>query len=169
MKRDGEQLSGDAQLLNKYLNQYKICIGKKRSLEYRRRDILQEFNSPLSAIRMDGMPRGSSTGVGCAALSFRLDEIESRISDQISKSEKVLTEIMDVIEFLPENSMERSVIEHRYIDRFSWDKVCRVEHISRTPAIRYWRKGLYALLEFKRITQVLHDYKQELLKEGLEE
>lgn len=166
MKRDGEMLSDEAQLLNRYLNQYKICISKKRSLEYRRRDILQEFESPLSGVKMDGMPKGNSTSVGCAALSFKLDDIESRINEQIVKSSKVLTEIMDVIEFLPENSMERAVIEHKYIDRFNWDKVCRAEHISRTPAIRYWRKGLYELLEFKKIGQVLHDYEQELAKEA---
>ena len=155
-----EQLSTDAILLNKYLSQYKCCIERKRSLERRRADIIREFDNPLSGISYDGMPRSGGEGVGCAALSFRLDEIDTRIKEQMNKSVKILAEIMDVIEFLPENSMERAIIEHRYIDRMDWSKICRTEHISRTPATRYWRKGLYDLLEFKKVQQIVHDFEK---------
>ena len=46
---------------------------------------------------MDGMPKGSSSGVGCAALSFRLDEINTRIKEQMENAERVLVDIMNVI------------------------------------------------------------------------
>ena len=162
MKKYDEQLSTDALLLDKYLFQYKRCIKKKRDLEVRREEILREFDSPLTGVSYDGMPHGSGEGVGCAALSFRLDEIETRIKEQMNKSVRVLTQIMDVIEFLPENSTERSILEHRYIDRWSWRKICNEEHLSRTPATKYWRKGLYNLLEFKKIQQIVHEYEKEL-------
>lgn len=162
MKKYEEQLSTDAELLNKYLYQYKNCICKKHSLENRRKEIVKEFDNPLSAINYDGMPRGSGEGLGCAALSFRLDEIDTRIREQIDKATKALSDIMDVIEFLPENSTERSILEHKYIDRYSWEQICRVEHMSRTPATRYWRKGLYQLLEFKKVNVILHEYEKQL-------
>lgn len=159
IKKMESKLTDEAELLNQYLSQYKYCIGKKRSLELRRAEIIQEFDSPLGAVKADGMPRGSSSGVGCAAISFRLDEIDTRIKEQIDKSAKVLTDIMNVIDFLPENSLERSIIENKYIDRYDWKRVCRENHISRTPATKSWRKGLYMLLEFKRVRQILKEYK----------
>lgn len=152
------RLTDEAVLLNRYLNQYRYCIGKKKSLEHRRKEILQEFNSPLGEVRTDGMSRGGSSGMGCAAISFRLDEIETRIKEQIDAATKILSDIMNVIDFLPENSLERSIIENRYIDRYSWEKVCRENHISRTPATKSWRKGLYMLLEFKKVKQILMEY-----------
>lgn len=162
-KQPGEyetRLSEEAESLNQYLNQYKYCIGNKKMLERRRIDIMKEFNYPLSAVNMDGMPKGSSTGTGCAAISFRLDEIDTRIKLQIEQAEKFLTDIMSIIDFLPENSLERLIIETRYIDNYSWERVCRENHISRSPAIRHWKKGLYQLLEFKRVKQILKDYQE---------
>lgn len=162
MKRCDEKLSDEAVLLNQYLSQYKHCIRRKRDLERRRSEIIFEFNNPLSGVSYDGMPGGSGESLGCAALSFRLDEINTSIREQIDKSVKVLAEIMAVIEFLPENSTERSIIEHRYIDRMSWYQICKAENLSRTPATNYWRKGLYSLLEFKKVQQVVHEYEKEL-------
>lgn len=165
MSKYDNQLSEEAELLNRYLYQYKNCISKKRILENRRKEIIKEFDNPLSGINYDGMPHGSGEGLGCAALTFRLDEISTKIKEQIDKATKALAEIMDVIEFLPENSMERIIIEHRYIDRDSWGKICSVEHISRTPATKYWRKGLYQLLEFKKVKAILRDYEKQLENE----
>lgn len=99
-------------------------------------------------------------GLGSATLSFRLDEIDGRIKEQMDKAGKALADIMNVIEFLPENSIERTIIEHRYIDRYDWRKICRETHISRTPATRHWKKGLYALLEFKKVQQIIRDYEK---------
>ncbi|MDE7300303.1 MAG: hypothetical protein K2N94_16010, partial [Lachnospiraceae bacterium] len=152
------RLTDEAELLNQYLSQYRYCINKKRILEKRRAEIIREFDSPLGAMKMDGMPRGSSSGVGCAALSFRLDEINTRIKEQMENAERVLADIMNVIDFLPENSLERSIIENRYIDRYNWERVCRENHISRTPATKKWRKGLYMILKYGKVKEILREY-----------
>ncbi len=161
VKKTESRLTGEAELLNQYLSQYKYCISKKRALECRRTEIIQEFDSPLRAVKTIGMPRGSNngTGAGCAAISFRLDEIDTRIKEQIEIATKNLSDIMNIIDFLPENSLERTIIENRYIDRYNWDRICRENHISRTPVIKSWRKGLYMLLEFKKVKQILKEYK----------
>lgn len=159
------RLTDEAELLDRYLSQYRYCIGKKKSLERRRAEIIREFDSPLSSAGIGGMPRGSGSGVGCAAISFRLDEIEARISGQIEAAMKILDDIMSVIDFLPENSLERMVVENRYIDRYRWDRICRENHISRTPATKSWRKGLYALLEFKKVRQILEEYRDGVEKD----
>ena len=166
MKKHEEQLSPEALLLDRYLGQYKRCIRRKRALEHRRDEIIREFDYPLGSVNYDGMPHGNGEGVGCAALSYRLDEINTRIKEQLDKSTKVLASIMDVIEFLPENSMERSIFEHRYIDRMSWERICNEVHLSRTPATKHWKKGLYELLEFKKIQQIVSEYDKELEEKG---
>ena len=158
MNKTEGKLTDEAKFLNQYLSQYKHCIDKKKTLENRRKEIMREFDNPLGAVKVDGMPKGSSCGAGCAALSFRLDEINTRINEQIETSAKVLTDIMNIIDFLPENSRERSIIENRYIDRYSWNRVCRENNISRTPAVRIWRQGLYMLLEFKKVKQIAKEY-----------
>jgi hypothetical protein len=167
MNKYDEQLTPEALLLNRYLNQYRNCIERKKSLERRRNEIIREFDHPLSGVSNDGMPHGSGDSLGCAALSFRLDEINTKIIEQMERSSKILTEIMDIIDFLPENSMERSIAERKYIDRQNWDQICRAEHISRTPAARHWRKALYRLLEFKKVVQVLKEYEESIGKGGL--
>lgn len=158
LNRVEERLTDRAEVLNCYLSQYRHCIGKKKILEARRDEILKEFESPLKALNVDGMPKGNGSGVGCAAISYRLDEIDVRIKEQMEKSIKILSDIMDVIDFLPENSLERTIVENRYIDRYSWGRVCRENHISRTSAIRKWKKGLYMLLEFNRVNMIVSEF-----------
>lgn len=158
MKKHEEQLSKEALILDNYLGQYKRYIRRKRALERRRDEIIKEFDYPLGAVNYDGMPRGNSEGVGCAALSFRLDEINTRIKEQLDKSIKILASVMEIIEFLEEKSIERAIIEHRYIDRMSWERICNEVHLSRTPATKHWKKGLYDLLEFKKIRQIVAEY-----------
>ena len=155
-----ERLTEDAELLNKYLNQYSHYIAKKKVLEKRRAEIKQEFDSPIHAINIDGMPKGGNNNIGCAALSFLMDEIESRIKEQAEASAKILTNIMSVIELLPD-CLERDIIESKYIDRRGWNRICKEYHISRSPAIRKWRRGLYMLLEFKKVRHILKEYEEE--------
>ena len=163
MREFDEKLTDEAEVLNRYLFQYKECIGKKKSLERRMAEIRKEFDCPIPAIKMDGMPRGNSVGEGsAAALVYRLDEIETKINEQIDKATKLLANIMNVIDFLPENSLERAIIENRYIDRMGWDRVCRENHASRSKTNRYWKKGLYTLLEFKKVKQILKEYEGAL-------
>lgn len=161
MERHKQKLSPEAVLLDKYLSRYNCCKNRKKALELRRHELTREFENPLAAVKIDGMPRGSSLGVGCAALSFQIDEINTRISEKIKEMEKKYVEISDVIEFLPENSTERTVIEYKYIDGYMWSEICQLEHITRTPAVQYWRKGLYQLLEFAKVQQVMRDFEGE--------
>lgn len=158
MTKYEDRLTDEALSLHRYLNQYRCSIDRKKSLEHRRNEIIREFDSPLAGVNYDGMPHGKDSGVGCAAISFRLDEINTRLREQMEKTSKILEEIMDIIDFLPENSMEREIVEQKYIDRKSWREICAASHISKTPATRYWRKALYELLEFKRVRAVLDGF-----------
>lgn len=154
-----DRLSPEAWELHQYLNQYKHCISRKRTLERRKAEIIKDFDNPIGSIRLDGMPRGSGSGYGAAALPLMLEEIIEEIEKQNEAAARALKDIMDIIHFLPENSMERNIIENRYIDRYEWRRVCRENHITRTPATKSWRRGLYMLLENSRVQMILSEYR----------
>lgn len=145
---DGE-LTKEAEQLNKYLSQYKYCIARKTALENRKSEIIKLFDYPISSVNLDGMPRGSSSALGCAEISLKLDEINCMIEKQMETILKTLKEIISIIEYLPENSMERTIIENRYIDLYDWNLICKKNYICRSSAIRNWKRGLYMILQVK--------------------
>ena len=162
MERHKERLSPEAVLLDKYLNSYNRCKNRKRALERRKYDLEKEFYSPLHSPVIDGMPKGSGENVGCAGLSYELDEINTRIDEKIQEMKKEYVKITDILEFLNEDSTERAILEYKYIDGLAWKGICEHEHLSKTPATQYWRKGLYRLLEFAKVQELVRDYEKEI-------
>ena len=69
---------------------------------------------------------------------------------------------MNIIDFLPENSFERTIIENKYIDRMNWEKICNENHSSKSRTSRYWKKGLYKLLEYEKVRKTLDEYKKSM-------
>ena len=162
MEQIKEKLSKEAKILDRYLKTYSRCVNRKHSLEKRRDEVRKEFENPLRSSMGNGMPRGSSLGVGCAALSFELDEINTKINEKIQEMKKEYAKINGIIDFLAEDSTEKAILEYKYIDRFSWAEICNVEHISKTPAVQYWRRGLYKLLEFAKVKAVIREYEKSI-------
>lgn len=158
-----EKLTDEAEALNQYLYQYRDSIRKKNILERRREEIRNEFNHPLQGVSYDGMPHSCGVSVGSAAISYRLDEIDMKIADQIGKAQRLLIDIMNVIDFLDEKEydLSRCIIENRYIDRMSWEKIGKENHASKSKVCRNWKKGLYRLLEFKKVQEILKEYMNE--------
>lgn len=157
--KEKSRLSDNMKDLDYYLSQYHYAVIEKDSLRHRQRELRNEFNAPLHGGRMENSGRKPAESEGSASISIRLDEINRRIDDQVRHSEKVLLEIMDIIDYLPPHSLERLIFEHRYIDRYGWEKICRVCHISRTPAFNHWRLGLEKLLTYDRIKKIISEYK----------
>lgn len=148
-----QRLTEDARSLDRYLMQYRYAIAAKKILENRMRRISTDFayRSP----NFDGMPHSNYHADGNTAIIFRLSEIQDRINKQADKAMKNLTEIMDMIDYLEEGSLERKVIESRYIDMQGWFELRKTNHLSKSSATRYWKKGLYKLLEYKRVQEIL--------------
>ncbi len=154
-----EKLSPEAERLDEYLYHYRDCIREKRRLEKRRAEIQEEFTSVKSP-KLDGLPRGTSLGESPAAsLAYRLDEIDRKISEEMNKALQALNDITEIINMMPntthEESLSRSILESRYIDRMENGEIAREINYSKNTVIRYWKKGLYTLLEFKKVQTLL--------------
>ena len=113
--RKREPLSEEAWSLIHYLDRYGVCLRRKKTLERRRLCILKEFDSPLSSVNYDGMPKGNTISAGSASLAIKLDEIDCKIIEQKNKAAKVLLDIIAIIEFLEDGTLEREVLEHSVV------------------------------------------------------
>ena len=157
-----KRLSDEAGNLNQYLYQYKDCIKTKRNLLRRREEIKAELKSPLAAVQTEKLQTGKGKRQDRSVdILFRLDEIAERIQGQIDTAERKLNDIMSLMDFLPVDSLSRSIMENLYIDRWGWEKVCKENHISRSQAKRYWKQGLYTLLNMEKVKEIVKGFKGE--------
>ena len=155
-----KKLSDEAGSLNQYLYQYKDCIRSKKNLMRRREEIKAELKNPLSAVRTEKLSTGKGKKKDSSVdILFRLDEMAERIQGQIETAEKKLTGIMNLLDYLPADSLSRAIMENLYIDRWGWDKICNENHISMSQAKRYWKQGLYKMLEFEKVKIIVKNYK----------
>ena len=164
-KRTDNTLSEDAKLLIRYLEQYKVCRAREKMLKERLFRIKLDQAHPLSGVNMDGMPKGNTVGDGIAcSLAIRIDEIERKIKEQQEITNRTMLEIMEILDFLPENEIERNILELRYIDCCSWTKTCRLVCLTRSPANAHLKAGVCKLLEYKKVQKILADFKERLAR-----
>ncbi|MBR1736345.1 MAG: hypothetical protein IJ736_04940, partial [Firmicutes bacterium] len=104
--------------LKQYLNRYRAAKNRKDNLTHRLEEIRAEFGSPIKGIGFEqsAVSKTHKVGDGAAALTFRLAEIEDRIETERVIMQQRLAETMDIIELLPKDSIERDIVELKYID-----------------------------------------------------
>ena len=151
-------------LLRRYLKRYSKCKHKEKALKERASMILEYRTDPLKGIAFSDMPKASSgVSSGAAALTLEIEELHERIERQRNDSVLVLSSIMDILEFLPDDSIERFVLERRYIDLQPQVFVMsELELKSRTAVHEYTIKGLDMLLEYDKVIAIIMSYDQAL-------
>ena len=110
--------------VKQYLQQYYVAKQKKIILENRKRVLSEELRAPSIGHQLRDMPttKGGRTD-GAVSVVFRIAEVEERIEEQRADMSKVVLNVMDLLDLLPENSMERTVAEMRHIDCLTWEKI----------------------------------------------
>ena len=88
---------------------------------------------------------------------FRISEVEDRIEEQREEMAKAVLNVMDLIDVLPANSTERTVVEMRHIDCRGWDKIAEALYMSRSNVFNYYNAAL-DILENKRNRKLLEEY-----------
>lgn len=146
--------------LRGFLSQYKICRLRKRQLEERLKQIKEDMEKPLSSIDYTFIQKNNTIPSGAAAYTYLLDQIETCINEQISESLNVLVKITDVIGYLSPESEERMLLELRYIDCKSIDKICKEMHITRSPLYEKEKNAFNELLSYERVRIMIEQYKE---------
>lgn len=153
----------EKELLKEYLNQHNIGRIKRIQLEKRLKNIREEMNTPIGGYGYSPVNyRGANdVGPGAASFVYRMSEIETRIEEQKKRIEKALLKIMDIIDFLEENTQERMILELRFIDCKSWTNIEKEMYLSRRACFNYQDRALEKLLEFRKVRAVLKAYQTE--------
>ena len=73
-------------------------------------------------------------------------EIEAKIEAQKQEAKKSTLQIMEILDFLPQGSTERTIMELRHIDCKTWTQVQRAVFLTASPCYERYNKGLDALL-----------------------
>lgn len=148
-------------LLKKYLGQYYSARRRKRQLEIR----LQTFRQEMVGTRgMQYSPvphsQTNSVGDGPASMVIRAMEIEDQIKTQKEEMANAMLNVMKMMDFLPADSMERTVLEYRHIDCLSWNQIMQETNYSRQSCNNYYNAGLDKLLTFKKVNKMLEDFEK---------
>lgn len=145
--------------LKKYLGNYYRCKKRKEQLEERHKHIRLDIDSPLGGKGYKEVPSEAAHKYndGSASLLFRLSEIEDRIVKEKDQMSKRLLEIMDILDYLPEESEERMILELRHIDCYEWKDIVKRMNYSRASCNVYYNRAIDKLLEYKRVRKLIEN------------
>lgn len=151
MKQQTTERSVGREDVKEYLQQYHVARGQKRILEQRHDTLARELKVPAIGSSYRTMPTTKAgNNEGAVSVVFRIAEVEDRIEEQREAMGKAVLHVMDLIDLLPRNSMERTVVELRHIDCKKWERIAREAHMSRTGVINHYNAALDIILENKR-------------------
>lgn len=150
-------------ILKRYLSQYYRAKERQNALRRRLKELQMELRHPgASSPPFDTTPIRGKTSSGAASLVFKISEVEDRIQKQIEIEVKSVTDIMDMLEFLPSGSLERNILEYRHIDCYPWGEIMNCVHLSRSPCFEYYNKGLDNLLAMEAVQDTLSEFEARL-------
>lgn len=161
---DEKQLEEYKQLLKEYLSQLYVQKNRKVQLTRRLKEVNAELKSPFRGMNYSPIPRSQTNkvGAGAASILYRIAEIEERIIKQTDNIGIAMLKVMDIMDFLPEQSTERMILELRHIDCKPWKQIMIDVSLTRTPCYEYYNRGLEKLLSFKKVIKVLDEYRNSL-------
>ena len=160
-----EEQKRERALLRSYLSRYRKAKNRVQKLRTRRQEFIEDMKYPLGAQSYSGLPRSSTPNDGAATYVFRLCEIEEKIIEQEKNANNIMLQIMDIMDFLPEDSESRCLLEMKYIDGLSEKQIMAAQfYSSRSSVAKYINNGLNELLTFKKIQNIITRYEK-----GMEE
>ena len=121
--------AAERQVLKKYLTRFFRAKERQKTLQQR-----------AAAIRAD--PGEASV-------------LEARVQAQAKAAERSALEIMDILDLLPEDATERTILELRHLDCKPWREINRAVYLTASPCFEYYNRGLDTLLSMEQVRQTL--------------
>ena len=142
--------------LNKYLGQYYRAKIKRKQLENRLKNFREEM-SGTQGVKYSPVPGGQSGSQISSTENavMRAMEIEERIVKQQAQVQAAMLAVMEFMDFLPIDSVKRSILEYRYIDCMSWKRIYKEMCMTKTPCFRYYNQGIDELINKSEVVQIL--------------
>ena len=149
------------ELLKRYLEQYRRQLKKKDILRRRLENIRLELLG-TKGTRYSITPKSQTNAIGNEPLDFviKCQDIEERMEAQRKNAMACMLKVLDVLDFLDNGSLEKEIMEYKYLDGKTWDAIPDIANKSRSQCIEYWNRGLNKLLEFGKVQALLEEYKK---------
>lgn len=121
--------AAERRVLKKYLTRFFRAKEKQKTLQQR-----------AAAIRAD---------LGEASA------LEARVKAQAKAAERSALEIMDILDLLPEDATERTILELRHLDCKPWREINKTVYLTASPCFEYYNRGLDTLLSMDKARHTL--------------
>lgn len=160
MQEINEELESDRSVLEWMLGQYVRAKRRKKQLEVRLLEINAERDSPIGGQGYDPLPRSGGNNEGAAGILMKLADIEDRIYEQKAKADKSMVNVATILNFLPEESMEREICELRHLDGHEWGEIAEGIPMSKSQCHRIHKAAMYELLEFNYVKELVTENRE---------
>ena len=153
-----EKHNEKADVLKWMLGQIYRAEKRKKQLDERLIRIAEERDAPIGGTGYKPLPRSSSCeGNGAASIILKMSDIEERIYTQKEEVEKAIVRVMDILEYLPQDSLEREICELRHIDMKPWKYIQESIPMSRSQCNKRYNKAIEMLLNKGRIDRMIEE------------
>lgn len=132
----------DRERLRSFLKQYGSAVSERERLEMQKKRIESDYL----------FSQGDIVGV-----SMIIADVQKQIDEQIRYNAALLVQIKDVLNYLPENSIHRKILDAQYVDNMSWIKIERHFNYSTASVKRYAAEGLDELLKYERVREIIRN------------
>jgi hypothetical protein len=95
------------------------------------------------------------------SIRYWISDIECRILDQKKEIDQAIAQVMDIIDYLPINSIERQICELRHIDFKPWGAISAEIPMSRSQVNRRYKAAVKFLLKNQRIQSIAAEHEDE--------
>lgn len=145
--------------LKKYLGQYYRAKIKRKQLEIRLKNFREEI-AGTQGVKYSPVPGGQSGSQISSTENavMRAMEIEERIVKQQAQVQKAMLAVMEFMDFLPIDSVERSILEYRHIDCLHWEQIPARISYSKASCHKYYNAGIDILLSCSDVQEALQKY-----------
>ena len=155
----------EVKILKWILGQAYRANRRKAQLDRRLEMIRAECDSPMRAVSYDFTP-GSKGQVseGASGIVIKMSEIEERITEQKKNVDKAIIRTMDIIDYLPEETLEREICELRHIDMMPWKDIQKETSMSRSQCFKRHKSAIGMLLERERVRKMVEDSREAYIE-----
>lgn len=134
---------------------YRADTHKKR-LEQRLKRIQEEKTAP-AANYYSFTPKSHNQSDGAAAAVLKQSEIEEKIAEQKKEIEASILRVMEIIDYIPINDLDREIFEMRHIDFWEWTTIEREIPMSKRQCMRRYNEALERLLQIPEVSRMVDE------------
>lgn len=129
----------------------------KKRLDQRLEQVRAEKTAPAGSHTYSFAPKGQTQSDGAAAPILKQSDIEERIEEQKREIDRCVLRVMEIIDYIPINDLDREIFEMRHIDFWEWPTIEREIPMSKRQCMRRYNDAIDRLLQIPEIQKMVDE------------